>query len=174
MEKKKMKVLIIGGVATGPKAAARLRRLNPEAEITIIERGKILSYAGCGMPYYVSGDVHDCQSLSSTSAGVLRDSVFFRNVKNVNVLDRTLARSIDRKNKTVDIVNVETGESNVLPYDKLVLATGGQPMALPIKGVQLNKVFRLYQPEDAIAMREVVAAGNSKMAVIIGGDPGSL
>lgn len=169
MEKKKMKVLIIGGVATGPKAAARLRRLNPEAEITIIERGKILSYAGCGMPYYVSGDVHDCQSLSSTSVGVLRDSVFFRNVKNVNVLDHTLARSIDRKNRTVDIVNVETGESDALPYDKLVLATGGQPIALPIQGAGLNKVFRLYQPEDAIAMREVVAAGNPKTAVIIGG-----
>ena len=120
-----MKVVIIGGVATGPKAAARLRRLNPEAEITILERGKILSYAGCGMPYYVSGDVDDWRSLYATPAGIPRDSVFFRNVKNVNVLDRTLARSIDRKNKTLDIVNVETGEHGTIPYDKLVLATGG-------------------------------------------------
>jgi len=165
MEKKKMKVLVIGGVATGPKAAARLRRLNPNAEITIIEKGKILSYAGCGMPYYVSGDIDDCRSLSATAAGVLRDSVFFRNVKNINVVDRTFARSIDRKNKTVEIVNVETGESGTLPYDKLVLATGGEPVALPIKGVGLNNVFRLWQPEDAIAMREVVAAGSPKTAV---------
>jgi hypothetical protein len=104
MDKRKMKVVIIGGVATGPKAAARLRRLNPEAEITIVERGKILSYAGCGMPYYVSGDIADYRSLNSTPSGIPRDSVFFRNVKNINVLDRTLARSIDRKNKTVDIV----------------------------------------------------------------------
>lgn len=169
MEKKKMKVLVIGGVATGPKAAARLRRLNPKAEITIIEKGKILSYAGCGMPYYVSGDVDDCRSLSATAAGVLRDSVFFHNVKNVNVLDRTLAQSIDRKNKTVEIVNVETGQSDTLPYDKLVLATGGEPITLPIKGVGLNNVFRLWQPEDAIAMRELVTAGNPKTAVIIGG-----
>jgi len=169
MEKKKMKVLIIGGVATGPKAAARLRRLNPEAEITIIERGKILSYAGCGMPYYVSGDVDDCRSLSATAAGVLRDSVFFRNVKNVNVFDRTLARSINRKAKTIDIVNVETGEFKTIPYDKLVLATGGEPITLPIEGAGLNNVFRLWQPEDAISMREVVIAKDLKAAVIIGG-----
>jgi NADPH-dependent 2,4-dienoyl-CoA reductase/sulfur reductase-like enzyme/rhodanese-related sulfurtransferase len=164
-----MKVVIIGGVATGPKAAARLRRLNPEAEITILERGKILSYAGCGMPYYVSGDVDDWRSLYATPAGIPRDSVFFRNVKNVNVLDRTLARSIDRKNKRVDIVNVETGEHSTIPYDKLVLATGGEPIPLPIKGVGLNNVFRLWQPEDAVAMREMVTARNPKTAVIIGG-----
>jgi NADPH-dependent 2,4-dienoyl-CoA reductase/sulfur reductase-like enzyme/rhodanese-related sulfurtransferase len=163
-----MKVVIIGGVATGPKAAARLRRLNPEAEITIIERGKILSYAGCGMPYSISGDVEDFRRLYATPSGVPRDSVFFRNVKNINVLDRTLARSIDRKKKTVDIVNVETGESGALSYEKLVLATGGQPIDLPIDGVRLNHVFRLWQPEDAIAIREVVTTAGAKTAVIIG------
>jgi NADPH-dependent 2,4-dienoyl-CoA reductase/sulfur reductase-like enzyme len=165
---KKMKVVIIGGVATGPKAAARLRRLNPEAEITIIERGKMLSYAGCGMPYYVSGDVDDCRSLSATPAGILRDSVFFRNVKNVKVLARTLARSVNRKNKTIDIVHLETGENGTLSYDKLVLATGGEPISLPIQGADLNNVFRLWQPEDAIAMREMVTARDPKTAVIIG------
>jgi NADPH-dependent 2,4-dienoyl-CoA reductase/sulfur reductase-like enzyme/rhodanese-related sulfurtransferase len=163
-----MKVVIIGGVATGPKTAARLRRLNPEAEITIIERGKILSYAGCGMPYYVSGDIEDYRSLNSTPAGVPRDSIFFRNVKNIRVFDRTLARSIDRIKKTVDIVHVETGQSDSLSYDKLVLATGGQPMSLPIEGADLNNVFRLWQPEDALAMKEVVTAKGAKTAVIIG------
>ncbi len=163
-----MKVVIIGGVATGPKTAARLRRLNPEAEITIIERGKILSYAGCGMPYYVSGDIADYGSLNSTPAGVPRDSLFFRNVKNINVLDRTLARSIDRNNKTVEIVHVETGESRSLSYEKLVLATGGQPIDLPIEGVGLNGVFRLWQPEDAIAMSEAISSKGVKTAVIIG------
>lgn len=72
-----MKVVIIGGVATGPKTAARLRRLNPEAEITIIERGKILSYAGCGMPYYVSGDIEDYRSLNSTRQACLVIRSFF-------------------------------------------------------------------------------------------------
>jgi rhodanese-related sulfurtransferase len=70
-----MKVVIIGGVATGPKAAPRLRRLNPEAEITILERGKILSYAGCGMPYYVSGDVDDWRSLYATPAGYKKERI---------------------------------------------------------------------------------------------------
>jgi NADPH-dependent 2,4-dienoyl-CoA reductase/sulfur reductase-like enzyme/rhodanese-related sulfurtransferase len=169
MEKRKIKVVIIGGVATGPKTAARLRRLNPEAEITIIERGKILSYAGCGLPYYVSGDVAEYRSLNSTPAGIPRDSVFFRNVKNIKVLDRTLARSIDRIKKTVDIVHVETGESDTLSYDELVLATGGQPVNLPIEGTDLNNVFRLWQPEDALAMSEVIASKGAKTGVIIGG-----
>jgi NADPH-dependent 2,4-dienoyl-CoA reductase/sulfur reductase-like enzyme/rhodanese-related sulfurtransferase len=169
MEGGKMKVVIIGGVATGPKAAARLRRLNPGAEITLIERGKFLSYAGCGMPYFVGGDVEDWRSLNATPAGIPRDSFFFRNVKNLNVRDRTLARSIDRKNKTVDIVHVETGEVGTIPYDTLVLATGGEPIPLPVEGSDLNNVFRLWQPEDAIAMREVVTVGDPKTAVIIGG-----
>ena len=81
MEHQKLKVVVIGGVATGPKTAARLRRLNPDAEITIIERGKILSYAGCGMPYYVGGDISESRQLNETPAGVPRDSLFFRNVK---------------------------------------------------------------------------------------------
>ncbi|MCX5916425.1 MAG: pyridine nucleotide-disulfide oxidoreductase, partial [Deltaproteobacteria bacterium] len=68
MKNKKMRVVIIGGVAVGPKTASRLRRLNPEAEITIVEKGKVLSYAGCGMPYYVSGDVAESKNLMDTPA----------------------------------------------------------------------------------------------------------
>ena len=169
VKREKTKVVVIGGVATGPKAAARLRRLNPNAEITIIERGKILSYAGCGLPYCVSGDVEDCRTLNYTPVGVPRDSVFFQNVKAVNVLDRSLAQSIDRKKKTVDLVHVETGEYSTISYDKLVLATGGLTVTPPIDGIRLNRVFRLWQPEDAIAMRDLVAGGTVKEAVIIGG-----
>ena len=164
-----MKVVIIGGVATGPKAAARLRRLNPKAEITLIEQGKIISYAGCGMPYFVGGDVDNFQGLNTTTAGIVRDSAFFLNVKNVRVLDRTRARSIDRKKKTVDIVHGETGESTILPYDKLILTTGGEPIPLPVEGADLNRVFRLWQPDDAMAIRKVVTAEDLKTAVIIGG-----
>jgi NADPH-dependent 2,4-dienoyl-CoA reductase/sulfur reductase-like enzyme/rhodanese-related sulfurtransferase len=169
LEEGKMKVVIIGGVATGPKAAARLRRLDPKAEITIIEQGKIISYAGCGMPYFVGGDVDNFQGLNTTTAGIVRDSAFFLNVKNVKVLDQTRARSIDRKKKTVDIIHGGTGESTILPYDKLILATGGEPIPLPVEGSDLNNVFRLWQPEDAIAMKGVVTAGDPKTAVIIGG-----
>jgi NADPH-dependent 2,4-dienoyl-CoA reductase/sulfur reductase-like enzyme/rhodanese-related sulfurtransferase len=169
MDPKKMKVVIIGGVAAGPKTAARLRRLNPEAEITIIERGKLLSYAGCGMPYFVSGDVPEWKKLTDTPAGVVRDGVFFQNVKGIKVLDRTLAEAIDRKSKTVTTVHVETGEKQTLPYDKLVLATGGMPVHLPVPGMDLNHVFRLWQAEDALAMNKALSMGTLKKAVIIGG-----
>jgi NADPH-dependent 2,4-dienoyl-CoA reductase/sulfur reductase-like enzyme/rhodanese-related sulfurtransferase len=169
VEKNKIKVVIVGGVAVGPKTAARLRRLNPEAEITIVEKGKVLSYAGCGMPYYVSGDVAESKNLMDTPAGVIRDSLFFLNVKGVSVLDHTLAEKIDRKAKTISGVHLETGETRTLPYDKLVLATGGSPIELPVEGKNLNHVFRLWQPEDALSMREFIREKNPKKAVIIGG-----
>jgi len=168
MQSKRMKVVIVGGVAVGPKTAARLRRLNPEAEITIVEKGKVLSYAGCGMPYYVSGDVAESKNLMDTPAGVIRDSLFFLNVKGITVLDRTLAEKIDRKGKTVSVVHLETGESKNLPYDKLILATGGSPIELPIQGKELNYVFRMWQPEDALSMREFIHEKKPKKAVIIG------
>src|SRR5512136_2788866 len=169
MQSEKMKVVIIGGVAVGPKTAARLRRLNPEAEITIVEKGKVLSYAGCGMPYYVSGDVAESKNLMDTPAGVIRDSLFFLNVKGITVLDRTLAEKIDRKAKTVSVVHLETGGNKTLPYDKLVLATGGSPIELPISGKELNHVFRMWQPEDALSMRVFILEKKPKKAVIIGG-----
>jgi NADPH-dependent 2,4-dienoyl-CoA reductase/sulfur reductase-like enzyme len=162
MQAEKMKVVIIGGVAVGPKTAARLRRLNPEAEITIVEKGKVLSYAGCGMPYYVSGDVAESKNLMDTPAGVMRDSLFFLNVKGITVLDRTLAERIDRKAKTVSVVHLETGEKKTLPYDKLVLATGGSPIELPILGKELNHVFRMWQPEDALSMRVFILEKNPR------------
>jgi len=167
--KNKIKVVIVGGVAAGPKTAARLRRLNPKAEITIVEKGKVLSYAGCGMPYYVSGDVAESKNLMDTPAGVIRDSSFFLNVKGIAVLDRTLAEKIDRKKKTVSVVHLETGESKTLPYDKLVLATGGSPIEIPIQGKELNHVFRMWQPEDALSMREFIHEKKPQKAVIIGG-----
>ena len=169
MQSERMKVVIVGGVAVGPKTAARLRRLNPEAEITILEKGKVLSYAGCGMPYYVSGDVPDSKNLMDTPAGVIRDSLFFLNVKGITVLDRTLAEKIDRKAKTVSVVHLETGEHKALPYDKLVLATGGSPIELPIPGKELNHVFRMWQPEDALAMRSFILEKKPRRGVIIGG-----
>ncbi|MBU0495875.1 MAG: FAD-dependent oxidoreductase [Chloroflexi bacterium] len=163
------RIVVIGGVACGPKAAARARRLDPDTEITIIERGRMLSYAGCGMPYCVAGDIEDCRQLNYTPVGVPRDAVFFRNVKNVTVLDRTLAQQIDRENKTVEVVHIETGEYRTIPYDKLVLATGGLPFMPPIEGIRLNRVFRMHQPEDAVAMRDYIRSGQPKRAVIIGG-----
>ena len=165
----KQKIVIVGGVAAGPKTAARLRRLLPNAEITIVERGKVLSYAGCAMPYCIAGDMPDCNQLNYSASGMPRDAVFFRQVKDINVLDSTVAESIDRQNKTVRVVSTETGEPRSLPYDKLVLTTGGVHITPPIDGIKLNRVFRLSQPIDAINIRELVTSGAVRNAVLIGG-----
>ncbi len=97
-----MKVVVIGGVAAGPKTASRINRLCADAEVTIIEKGEFLSYAGCGLPYYISGMVEDSKELMSTPVGTVRDSAFFRNVKNANVLNHTEAMVINRKDKNGD------------------------------------------------------------------------
>jgi len=167
------KIVVIGGVACGPKAAARARRLDPEAEITVIEKGELLSYAGCGLPYFLSGDVKDVKGLMETPVGVVRDTVFFKNVKDITVLNRTLADSIDRKKKVVHTVNIKRGERSEVPYDKLVLATGGTPVLPPIPGRDtLNNVFTLCSQacvEDAMMIDRALGKEETKRAVIIGG-----
>jgi len=163
------KIVVIGGVACGPKSASRARRMDPDADITIIERGEILSYAGCGLPYFISGDVPDIKELMCTPLGVVRDTAFFKNVKDINVLNRTLAEKIDRKKKEVHTINVQSGEKDVVPYDSLVLATGGMPFTPPIEGVDLNRVFKLTYVEDAQAIDTALKKGDVKNAVIIGG-----
>jgi len=90
------RIVIIGGVAAGPKIAAKLRRLDHEAEITIIEKGKFLSYAGCGLPYYICEDIKEQRELMETPVGVLRDPEFFEKTKNVKVYNRTEAIKVDR------------------------------------------------------------------------------
>ncbi len=167
------RIVIIGGVACGPKAAARARRLDPNALITIIEKGELLSYAGCGIPYFLSGDVKDVKGLMETPIGIVRDTVFFRNVKDITVLNKTLAESIDRKKKIVHVVNIADGSHAQIPYDKLVLATGGQPFLPDIPGRDsVNNVFTLCSQacvEDAVKIDQALSNGKLKSAVVIGG-----
>ena len=137
-----MKIIVIGGVAAGPKAASRINRLCGDAEVTIIEKGEFLSYAGCGLPYYISGRVEDSKELMSTPVGTIRDSTFFQNVKNANVLNQTEATAIDRENKTVTIKKSDGSEQD-LPYDKLVMATGAESAVPPIPGIELENIFNL-------------------------------
>ncbi len=161
------RIVVVGGVACGPKAAARARRLDPDAEITIIERGDLLSYAGCGMPYYIQGEIENADELMSTPAGAVRDGAFFKNVKAINCLSRTLAERIDRTQKAVEVVSLESGERSAIPYDKLVLATGADAFVPPFPGADLKNVFRLNHPYDAEGIRDAVMDG-CKDAVIIG------
>lgn len=161
------RIVIVGGVACGPKAAARARRLNLSAEITIVERGELLSYAGCGMPYFIEGKVESTDELMSTAAGAIRDGAFFRNVKDIRCLSRTLAERIDREHKQLEVVSLESGERTLLPYDRLVLATGADAVVPPLAGVDLTNVFRLNHPYDAEGIRSAVSDGCDK-AVIVG------
>ena len=164
-----MKVVIIGGVAAGPKAAAKIIRLMPDAEVTIVEKGAFLSYAGCGLPYYVSGEVKEQRNLMETPAGVIRDAAFFQNVKNISVLGGTEALEIDRAGKRVHVRKAATGEDLWLPYDKLVLATGASPVIPPLPGVEKKNVFTLHGVHDAEGVKAILAQGHAKDVVIIGG-----
>ncbi|MDD2598841.1 MAG: FAD-dependent oxidoreductase [Kiritimatiellae bacterium] len=163
-----MKVVIIGGVAAGPKAGSRINRLCGDAEVTIVEKGEFLSYAGCGLPYYISGVVKEQRELMSTPVGTVRDCVYFQDVKNVRVLNRTEATAIDREARTVTVVSRE-GIEQKLPYDKLVLATGAQSVIPPIKGVELENVFNLKDIEDAERIKTMLGDKKALNAVIVGG-----
>ena len=167
--KNPMKVVIVGGVAAGPKVASKVIRLMPNAEVTIVESGKLLSYAGCGLPYYVSGVVKEQGELTSTPIGVVRDSVFFQKVKNVNVLNRTEATEIDRPGKRLRIKSVADGTGSWLDYDKLVLATGASPVIPPIDGVGLDNIFTLHGVHDAEGIKSVLAEEKARDVVIVGG-----
>ncbi|WP_031388236.1 FAD-dependent oxidoreductase [Desulfonatronum thiodismutans] len=163
-----MNVVIIGGVALGPKAACRLKRLMPEARVTIIDQGARVSYGGCGIPYYVSGDVSDVKELQATSFHMIRDPKFFHEAKGVDVLTRKRAERIDRGAKVVHARDLESGESLAFAYDKLVLATGSRPRRPDLPGVDLDGVFAVSNLEEAEGIRSRVEAGKVGKAVVVG------
>lgn len=163
------KYVVVGGVACGPKAASRLRRLDPEAQITIVEKGELLSYGGCLLPYYLSGEVKKLSDLWCTPVGVPRDSHFFKAVKNIDVMNRTLAVKINRADKKLETVNLDDGKKSEIEYDELVLATGATPFLPPIKGLESKNVFKLNHPYDAENIKKAVEKGDVKSAVIVGG-----
>ncbi|UCD31076.1 MAG: FAD-dependent oxidoreductase [Desulfobacterales bacterium] len=163
------KIVIIGAVALGPKAACRFKRLDPDAKVTMIDQDNLISYGGCGIPYFISGDVSDPGQLQTTSFHMLRDKSFFSNAKGVEVLTRTKALAIDRKNKQVFIKNLDTQEKDTLFYDKLVLATGSRPRRLDIPGIHLDCVYSVSGMHAAIAIKERITTGKVGNALIIGG-----
>lgn len=163
------RVVIVGGVAAGPKAAAKIIRLMPDAQVTIVEQGRFLSYAGCGLPYYISGVVRDQKELMSTPLGSVRDPIFFQQVKNVRVMGETQAIAIDRAARTVRVRDVVTGAETLLVYDKLVLATGAVPVIPDIPGAKLGNVFTLHGVYDAEGIKSALARGKARDVAIIGG-----
>jgi len=162
-------IVVIGAVALGPKAACRFKRLEPDSKVVMVDKDDIISYGGCGIPYFISGDVSDPSQLQETSFHMLRDKTFFQEAKDIEVLTKTEAVKIDRQEKHVLIKNLITQEESTLPYDKLVLATGSRPRLLGIPGTDLDGVFALSNMNAAIAIKDRISSGQVEKALIIGG-----
>ncbi len=163
------RVVIVGGVTAGSKVAAKLMRLDPAAHITVVERGRAAAYAGCGLPYYVSGVVRDQRDLISTALGEERDSALFHDIRNLHTLDLTEAVAIDRARRTVRVRGLIDGVEQALPYDTLVLATGARPAVPELPGVELERIYTLQGATAAEAIRRELASANAKEVVIVGG-----
>jgi len=160
-------IVIIGAVAVGPKSGCRFKRLRQDGNVTLIDQDEIISYGGCGIPYFVSGDVSDESELRSTSFHMVRDKTFFEDDKGVTALPATKALKIDRDNKTVRVQERDGSEKD-MPYDKLVIGVGTKPRELNIPGTSLKNVFRVGNMHDALQIKQMVTAGQVEKAVVIG------
>lgn len=163
------KIVVIGGSAAGAKAAAKARRLDEFADITIIQKSPDLSMASCGYPYYVGGVFNDRNALLCTPAGVVRDPVFFQKAKKITALVETEVVAINRADKSVRCRNLKSCEEQTITYDKLVIATGARANMPPIPGIKLSGVSTLVSMADTDYLRAICDKGEVKKAVVIGG-----
>ncbi|MDD4363589.1 MAG: FAD-dependent oxidoreductase [Atribacterota bacterium] len=157
-----MKVVIVGGVAGGASAAARLRRLDEKAEIIIIERGKYISYANCGLPYYLSGLIEKKEDLIVNTPELLKKRF------NLDIRTNQEVLQIKRTGKTVAIHDKISGKLYEENYDKLILSPGAKPFHPPIKGLDSNKVFSLRDIPDALAIKEFIDSKKPERIVLFG------
>ena len=157
-----MKVLVLGGVAAGTKIAAKLMREDRGNEVVVINKGANISYAGCGLPYYVGHVIEDRDQL------IVNTPEKYSKLTGVTVLTETEAVKVDPEARKVVAKNVKTGEEQEHTYDKLVVSVGASPVKPPIEGCDLENVFFVRTPEDAIKIRDIVDAGNIKRAVVVG------
>ena len=169
MNPQRKRFLIIGANAAGLKAASKARRRNPHLAITVVERDATISFAGCGLPYYVGGVVTDREDLIGSLGGVLRTPAWFAEFKDITVLTRHEATSINREKKSVAVRVLETAESKEFPYDVLLLATGASAMRLRAPGADLASVHSLKRLEDADTIKAEIDSGRVKKAVVVGG-----
>ena len=163
------RIVVVGGSAAGPKTAAKARRMDQHASVTIVQKAPDLSMASCGYPYYVGGFFDDRNALLSTPTGVVRDPKFFMNAKGIEALTETEAVSIDREAQTILCRSVNGGGEKKIPYDKLVLATGASPIMPPVPGTDLDGITTLQSMRDADYLRKIRDDGRIKRAIVVGG-----
>lgn len=156
-------ILIIGGVAAGATAAARARRLSPDARIVVLEAGPDVSFANCGLPYFIGGDIENRSSL------ILQSPSSFKQQYDVDVHVRTSVESIDRSRKIVTARDAATGSAREFPYTKLILAQGGKPVAPDLPGAKKDHVFTLWTLSDMDRIDGFVKERSPRAAVIAGG-----
>ena len=166
---KKSDVVIIGGVATGPKTAATLARRNGEMKITVFQKEKDISYGTCGLPYYASGDINSFEELTQTSYDLPRSPDFFRRSKGFEVITEAEVTAINRKDKTVTVKLLNSGETFEHGFETLVLATGAVPNPPPFPVPDSPNIRPFTRPADAIGFRKMAEQGKIGRALIVGG-----
>ena len=157
-----MKVLVLGGVAAGTKVAAKLMREDRSNEVIVLNKGANISYAGCGLPYYVGHVIEDKAQL------IVNTPEKYEKLTGVKVYTETEAIQVLPDEKKVVARDLKTGEETTYDYDKLVIAVGASPAKPPIEGVNLENVFFVRTPEDAIKIRNLIDGGEVKKAVVVG------
>lgn len=158
-----MNVVVIGGVAAGTKAAAKLMRQDRSAQVTVYTKAQDISYAGCGLPYYVGGSIATREEL------IVNTPAKYSALTGVNVKTGMEAIAVDAQKKQVTLKNVATGETASVDYDRLIIATGAEPFVPPVAGTDLAGVFTMRTPDDATGLRSYVEQNHCRSAVVVGG-----
>ena len=158
-----MAIVVVGGVAGGASFAARARRLDESATITMLERGEHISFANCGLPYFLSGEIQSRDKL------LVQTPDRFRRRYRVDVRTRNEALSVDRDNKTIEVLDHDTGRTSRQPYDRLVLSPGAEPVRPPLPGMDDPRIFSLRTLADADRIRAFVEDDDPHDAVVVGG-----
>ncbi len=158
-----MKIIIIGGVAGGASAAARLRRLDEKAEIIILERGEYISFANCGLPYFIGGTITQREALT------LQTPQSFHKRFNIDVRVKSEAIQINPETNTVVVKDLESGSIYTEQYDKLILSPGAEPVKPAIEGIHSERIFTLRNIPDTLAVKNYMEQVHPKIAVVVGG-----
>jgi len=157
------RLLIVGGVAGGASAAARARRVDENAEIIVFERGEYISFANCGLPYYIGGEIEEREDLLVATPELFRDRF------NVEIRNFSEVTKVNRDKKEIEVKNLQTGDTYTEKYDKLILSPGAEPIRPPLEGIDLEGIFTLRTIPDTDMIKAWVESNKPKKSVVVGG-----